>query len=106
MLKGQRDHPLGIVKVIHRIHLGLNLEVMNLIIEASEAFNVSFIEQSKQMSDEHKELLLIKALQPFSLLQLARIQLRKSIGWGPKLVAAIDTFQLPIYLKNYMLFQE
>lgn len=106
ILKGQRDHNLGIIKVIHRIHLGLNAEVMNLLIEATESFNIPFIEQSRQMSDEHKELLLNKALQPFSLQQISRIELRKAIGWGPKFLKAVQDFELPIFLKRYLLFQE
>lgn len=79
---------------------------MNLLIEASESFNVTFIEQSRQMSDEHKELLLTKALEPFSLLHISRLAVRKAIGWGPKLLKTIEEAALPTFLKKYVLFQE
>ncbi|XP_054709757.1 ankyrin repeat domain-containing protein 50-like isoform X2 [Uloborus diversus] len=106
VMQGQRDHPLGIIKVIHRIHLGLNPEVLNLLIDASEAFSIPFIEQSRQMSEEHKTLLLTKALQPFTLKEAARIGIRKKLGWGPKFVDAIEQWGLPLCLKKYLLFQE
>lgn len=79
---------------------------MNLLIEASESFNVAFIEQSRQMSDEHKELLLTKALEPFSLLHLSRLGVRKALGWGPKFLKALEEAALPAFLKKYVLFEE
>ncbi|XP_015928787.1 ankyrin repeat and SOCS box protein 3 [Parasteatoda tepidariorum] len=106
VLQCQRDHDLGIIKVIHRIHLGLNPEVMDLLVEAAESFNVSFIENSKQMSDEHKDLLLTRALQPFSLLNASRIQVRRNLGWGPDFLATLQSLPLPQMLKKFVLFEE
>ncbi|GIY75425.1 uncharacterized protein CEXT_633871 [Caerostris extrusa] len=56
----QKNHEFGILKVIHRIHLGLNPEVMTLLVEASETFNIPFIEQSRHLSEYHKEILYKK----------------------------------------------
>lgn len=107
ILQGQRDHPLGIVKVIHRLHLGLNPEVMALVIEAAEKFSISFIEQSPQLSDEHKELLLAKALKPFPLVNIAIFKIRESImRRGTDYVSAISSFPIPLSLRMLLLFQE
>ncbi|XP_035228678.1 putative ankyrin repeat protein RF_0381 isoform X2 [Stegodyphus dumicola] len=106
VLKEKRDHPLGIIKVIHRIHLGLNPEVMALLIEACEEFDVNFIKQSQQMSNEHRELLLNRALQPFPLMHLARIELRKNLGWGPHFIETVQNLKIPEYLKSYVLFDK
>ncbi|GFY39099.1 putative ankyrin repeat protein [Trichonephila inaurata madagascariensis] len=106
VLEIQKNHNYGILKVIHRIHLGLNPEVMSLLIEASEAFNVSFIEQSRQLSDDHKDLLCKKALEPFSLQHIARLQYRRNLGWGPAFLNTIQNLEIPKCLKGYLLFEE
>ncbi|GFR25873.1 uncharacterized protein TNCT_13161 [Trichonephila clavata] len=106
VLEIQKNHNYGILKVIHRIHLGLNPEVMSLLIEASEAFNVSFIEQSKQLSDDHKDLLFKKALEPFSLRHIARLQYRRNLGWGLMFLNTVQNLEIPKCLKSYLLFEE
>ncbi|KAF8771311.1 Ankyrin repeat domain-containing protein 50 [Argiope bruennichi] len=102
----QRNHNLGILKVVHRIHLGLNPEVFALLVESSETFNIPFIEQSRQLSEDHKEILYKRALQPFTLQHAARIQLRKNLGWGPSFLKAVHGLGIPKSLESYVLFEE
>ncbi|GBM64501.1 Putative ankyrin repeat protein L88 [Araneus ventricosus] len=106
ILEIQQNHNLGILKVIHRVHIGLNLEIMTLLLEASESFNVCYIRESAQLTEDHKDMLYMKALQPFFLQHIARIQLRKFLGWGPRFFDAVHNLKLPKSLKNYILFHE
>ncbi|KAG8181421.1 hypothetical protein JTE90_018888 [Oedothorax gibbosus] len=106
VLQCQKDHHLGILKVIHRIHLGMEPETFFLLLDASEKFDVSFVEQSRQMSDDQKSLLLERAFQPFSLQHAARIQLRKVLGWGPSFLDTVLNLPIPHSLRAYVLFEE
>ncbi|GIY36826.1 putative ankyrin repeat protein [Caerostris extrusa] len=106
VLLGHRQHPLGILPTLHHIDARSSGDVLELIAAASEAFCISLIDNSVLMSQRHKLVLLQQALTPFTLKHSARICIRKAIGWGPKLIEAVQELFIPVCLRDYLLFED
>ncbi|XP_076312717.1 ankyrin repeat and SOCS box protein 15-like [Tachypleus tridentatus] len=106
LLKTQLQHPLGILKSIHRIHLGLSQHIMELILDAAEGYSISAIKRSVLMSDSHKSLLLENALMPLLLKHISRLVIRGIFGIGPHLPKKINMLPLPKTLKMYLLYEQ
>lgn len=106
ILLGQRQHPLGIFQALHHIDSRDSADILELITSAAETFCIRLIERSVLLSNRHKIILLQKALTPVSLKHAARIQIRKLLTWGPKLIESVNALPLPVVLKQYMLFED
>lgn len=106
ILLGQRQHPLGIFQALHHIDCRESADVLDLIASAAETFCISLIERSVLLSNRHKIVLLQKALTPLSLKHASRVSIRRLLHWGPKLIEAVNSFSIPIALKQYLLFQD
>lgn len=104
ILKHQFHHPLGILKTIHRLHLGLTPEVLTLILEAAEEFSIGSIRRSLMLTDDHKELLLQRALTPPTMKHLARLAVRHQLSSGKNLPKVVFKLPVPETLKTYLLF--
>ncbi|GFU20570.1 putative ankyrin repeat protein [Nephila pilipes] len=106
VLVGQRQHPLGILQSLHHIDARNSEDVLELIASAAESFCVSLIDSSVLMSQRHKLVLLQKALTPFTLKHASRIVLRNILGWGPRLIEAVNALSIPVVLRHYLLFED
>ncbi|GFV33957.1 putative ankyrin repeat protein RF_0381 [Trichonephila clavipes] len=106
VLVGHRQHELGILPSLHHIDARNSGDVLELIASAAESFCISLIDNSVLMSQRHKLVLLQKALVPFTLKHASRIALRKTLGWGPKLITAVNDLPIPVVLRHYLLFED
>lgn len=102
VLKAQLQHPLGILKTVHR--LNETPDVFDTVLDASESFNVSSIKRSLLLSDEQREKLLDLANTPLTLKRQMRILIRGYMGFG-EVSKKVETLPLPKVLKMYLLFQ-
>lgn len=68
---------IGILKVIHRLNMERDREVINLICEAAESFSAASIKRCPLMSKELKEYFLKAATRPISLRHQCRLRIRK-----------------------------
>lgn len=103
ILKAQLQHPLGILKTLHR--LGLAPGVFDAVVDASEAFNVASIKRSLLLSDDQRQSLLEHASQPLTLKRQSRVRLREWMGVGKELMKKISCLPIPRVLKMYLLYE-
>jgi hypothetical protein len=99
-------HPIGILKVMHRLHLSISSDVMNLILEAAEAFSISSIKRCSLLSNSQRELILKAAMNPISLKHLVRVTVRHFLGdIGHSVIEKIDLLPIPALIKRYLLYE-
>ena len=99
-------HPIGILKTLHKIHLSISSDVMNLVLEAAELFSISGIKRCTLLSPSQKEVILKTAVNPTSLKHLVRLKIRQTLGnVGPQVLENIQDLPIPDLIKRYLLYE-
>lgn len=91
---------------MHRIHLSLSQDVMNLVLEAAEAFSVSGIKRCSLLTEAQREVLLNAALNPLTLKHMSRLTIRHCLGnMGPLVISKIRQLPIPNLIKQFLLYE-
>ncbi|UYV82595.1 hypothetical protein LAZ67_22000063 [Cordylochernes scorpioides] len=102
VLKTQQQSPLGILNTLHKIHLGANLEVMDLLLQTCDEYSLQAVERSSQIPSEHKRFILNFLKNPIPLKYLTRRLIRKKMFALPNTLERIQQLPIPNYLKNFI----
>lgn len=76
-MKTQYRDPLGILNSLQ--HVAGSPFLFSYLLEAAESFDVCMIRRNQYLTARQKDLLLSKATEPLSLLQLCRLSLRQNL---------------------------
>lgn len=71
------QNSIGILKVVNRLELSKDDEVLDLIMEAAESFNIGGIKRCTLLNENLREFLLKHASRPQPLLHQSRVYVRK-----------------------------
>ncbi|XP_074594547.1 uncharacterized protein LOC141849929 [Brevipalpus obovatus] len=106
IMKAQMHHPLGILKCVHKLRIGRDDKILDIILSAAESFSVPSIKRSPLFSEDQRSLLLEYASTPQPLKQLSRLCVRQLLGTDQRiLVEKVDYLHIPIFLKKYLLYE-
>ncbi|KFM83067.1 Ankyrin repeat domain-containing protein 50, partial [Stegodyphus mimosarum] len=105
VIKSQIHHPLGILKSVHRLHSETHPEVLEVILDAAEAFSAASINRSLLLTDQQRQLLLKHALTPLPLKHILRLFIRNIFGVGPTVSKRIQHLPIPKIIKMYLLYE-
>ncbi|XP_015910756.1 ankyrin repeat and protein kinase domain-containing protein 1 [Parasteatoda tepidariorum] len=105
VLKSQIHHPLGILKSVHRLHPETHPEVLEVILDAAEAFSTSSINRSLLLTDQQRQTLLSHSTTPLPLKHILRLFIRNIFGVGPVVIKRIQYLPLPKFIKMYLLYE-
>lgn len=97
-MKTQYRDPLGVLNSLQNI--SRNPEIFDLLLEASESFDICMIRRNQFLSEDHKNRLLARASEPLSLLHQCRLAIRKFLVTSPSLT--IQVLELPYTLQLYL----
>lgn len=77
VVKAQVHNQIGILKVLNRLELEKDEEVIDLILEAAESFNIAGIKRCTLLNEELRKRILAIATKPQPLLHQCRLLVRK-----------------------------
>lgn len=97
-MKTQYRDPLGILNSLQNI--SRNPQIFNLLVEASEAFDLCMIRRNQHLSDDQKLVLTERASAPLTLLHQCRLALRRYLQLYPDLAPLLN--ELPLTLQLYL----
>ncbi|XP_075678600.1 uncharacterized protein LOC113798829 isoform X3 [Dermatophagoides pteronyssinus] len=105
VIKAQVHDRIGILKVINRLDLERDKEVINLVLEAADAFNVAGIKRCSLLNERLRERILQTATKPQPLLHLCRQYIRKilyeiSIQAQSNMMLKARSIQCPLYVNR------
>lgn len=104
VVKPQLQHPLGILKTLHRLHPHQVPDVIRVVLDAAESFSLPAIRRSLILSDEQRNLLLQHATTPIPLKHVLRLYIRQLFGIGPVLAKRIHQLPIPKFIQMYLLY--
>ncbi|XP_054163156.1 ankyrin-1-like [Oppia nitens] len=106
IIKAQIANPIGILKVMHRIHLNISLDIMNLVLEMAESFSIASIKRCSLLSNSQREVILKTAVNPIPLKHTVRMEVRRLLGnYGHIVIEKIDLLPIPALIKKYLLYE-
>nr|XP_032525784.1 ankyrin repeat and protein kinase domain-containing protein 1-like isoform X1 [Danaus plexippus plexippus] len=103
IMKTQFRDPDGILNHLQNVTSVESQHIFYLLLEAAEAFDLCMIKRNNILQPKQKQALIDRAKTPISLLAQARIFFRRF--FGPTLIHAIKTFEIPKTLQRYLLFE-
>ncbi|KAJ6215941.1 hypothetical protein RDWZM_010441 [Blomia tropicalis] len=77
VVKAQVHNQIGILKVLNRLELEQDSEVLDLVLEATESFNIAGIRRCTLLSEKLRERILEQATKPAPLLHQCRLSVRR-----------------------------
>lgn len=101
-MKTQYRDPLGVLNSLQNI--SSNPEIFNLLLEASESFDLCMIRRNQFLSESQKHRLMTLATQPLSLLHQCRLAVRRLLTLHHQMgsAVAVQIFELPRTLQLYL----
>ncbi|XP_075587382.1 uncharacterized protein LOC124500147 isoform X3 [Dermatophagoides farinae] len=105
VIKAQVHDQIGILKVVNRLDLERDKEVINLVLEAADAFNVAGIKRCSLLNERLRERILQSATRPQPLLHLCRQYIRRvlyeiSIQAQANMIQKARSIQCPLYVNR------
>ncbi|KAH9402955.1 hypothetical protein TYRP_015719, partial [Tyrophagus putrescentiae] len=106
VIKAQVHNQIGILKVLNRLEVEKDAEVIDLVLEATESFNIAGIKRCTLLSEALRERILAIATKPQPLFHQCRLLVRKvltelALKSQAKMVQkAVRQINCPLYSKR------